>query len=67
MFTIFKKKIFSHENTLIVQGFSHFWVDTSRKLNCKMNRNCKIQIQNELFMVVNICIHIDFIPLKFDI
>ena len=28
MFTIFKKKIFSHENTLIVQGFSHFWVDT---------------------------------------
>ena len=32
-----------------------------------MNRNCKIQIQNELFMVVNICIHIDFIPLKFDI
>ena len=54
MLTIFKKKIFSHENT-------------SKKLNCKMNRNCKIQIQNELFMVVNICIHIDFIPLKFDI
>ena len=31
-----------------------------------MNQNYKIEIQNELFMVVNTCIHIDFVPLKFD-
>ena len=37
-----------------------------KKLNLKMSRNYRIEIQNELFMVVNTCIHIDFIPLKFD-
>ena len=31
-----------------------------------MDQNYKIEIQSELFMVVNTCIHIDFIPLKFD-
>ena len=66
MFTIFKKNYIDRNSSNSYFLFPNTSTGSIKKLNCKMNRNCKIEIQNELFMVVNTCIHIDFIPLKFD-